>query len=343
MTSKLLMIIALAFLTSSCGRESKPKLHVFIWSNSIKPELIESFEKETHCQVVLDTYDSNESMYAKLKLGASGYDVLLPSNYYLDLMQRQGMLHPLDLTLLPNKKNVDPAYLKLIGSSSLDYGVPFLVSITGIGYRKDKIDPPPSSWSIFGRHDLKGRMTMLNDPREVLGAALKYLGYSPNTKQAEEIRQATQLLIEWKKNLAKFESEQYKNGLASVEFLVVQGYSGDVLQVIQENSSVSFIYPEEGTMISVDSLVITKNSNQTALAHAFINYLLKAEVAAENIAYTFYLNPNTAAYEHLSPSLRANPILFPSQDILNKSEVIKDVGEAFPLYSKAWDAVKAAD
>jgi spermidine/putrescine transport system substrate-binding protein len=330
---------------------------VFIWSDYINPEIIAKFEKKYHCQVIIDTYDSNESMYAKLKLGSLDYDILFPSNYFLDLMVQQEMLQPLDTTKIPNRKNLDPVYLKLAdsGKQVLNpdysnqrdllpvYGVPYMISTTGIAYRRDRVKAFEPSWGIFARTDLKGRMTMLNDIREAMGAALKYLGYSINTTRPEEIDKAVDQLIEWKRNLAKFESEQYKNGIASAEYLVVQGYGGDILQVIQENQEVDFAYPIQGMLMSIDYLVIPKNAKEVELAHAFINYLLDGEVAAENMVFGRHLSPNIAGYDKLPASLRNNPILFPSEETLAKAEVIMNLDQENALYNKAWDRIKAAN
>jgi spermidine/putrescine transport system substrate-binding protein len=337
-----LILICILFIFFSCQNSSGPVLHVYVWSDFIKPDLFDKFEKEHHCRIVIDTYDSNESMYAKLKLGATGYDLIFPSHYFLDLLIKQNMLKPLDFNLIPNIKNVDPSYSHYIPEANQRYAVPYLVSLAGLGFRKDKVSIEPS-WGIFSNSNLKGRMTMLNDIRETLGAGLKYLGYSVNTIQPEEINRVTNLLIDWKKNLAKFESEQYKIGIASAEFLVVQGYNGDLLQVMQENTNIDFVYPKEGTALSLDLATIPLQAPNSELAHAFINFLLEGENAAQNIAYTFFLSPNIAAYDKLSPELRENQALFPSKEILSKTEVFKDLGPNNGLYIQAWDRIKAAD
>jgi spermidine/putrescine transport system substrate-binding protein len=336
------LFIFLGTLISSCSSSDKD-LQIYIWGDYIKPELIERFESENGCSVIVDTFDSNESMYAKLNLGASGYDLIFPSNYFADIMQKQGMLEEIDATMIPNFHFIDATYLKMLNFSKGIYGVPFTVSYSGIAYRNNRIKNPDQSWSIFDRHDLKGRMTMLNDLREVLGAALKFLGFSINTINPIEIRQATNILIEWKKNLAKFESEQYKNGIASAEYLVVQGYSGDILQVMQENPNVSFFLPKEGSVISIDVIALPRDAYNKKLAYAFINFLLDPEVAAENMAYTRFVSPNSGAYEKLSPQLKNNPALFPPKEILDKSELIKNLGSHAELYNRAWDQLKAAE
>jgi spermidine/putrescine transport system substrate-binding protein len=340
---KLLAIFALFFILTGCQSSSLPELHVFMWSDYIEPAIIEKFEKKYHCKVVLDTYDSNEAMYAKIKLGASGYDLIFPSNYFFDILNRQNMLQPIHYETLPNYKNLDPSYLKFTNPTTSSFGVPYMVSLAGVAYRKDRIDFLEPSWGVFSKAQYKGRMTILNDLREAIGAALKYLGYSINSSEPKQIKEATDLLIKWKKNIAKFESEQYKNGIASAEYLIVQGYSGDVLQVMQENPNVGFFYPEQGTIMSLDYLAIPRSAPNAELAHAFINFLLDGDIAAENIAFTYFLSPNLAAYEKLNSTLRQNPILFPPERVLQSIELIQNLEQAYFLYIKAWEEIKSAD
>lgn len=328
-------------LLSACQSSSEPELHVLIWSDYIKPELVEKFSQRFHCRVVADTYDSNESMYAKLKLGAGRYDLIFPSNYFLDIMSRQDMLQPINPALIPNIKNLDQQYVKLVDSHLLTFGIPYMVSSAGIAYRADKVAPFEPSWRIFGESKYKGRMTMLNDLRETIGAALKFLGYSANTLDPKEIDQAAQVLIGWKKNLAKFESEQYKAGIASAEYLIINGYNGDILQVIKENPHVNFVYPKEGITLSMDLLVVPKDAPNTELAYAFMNFLLEPDIAAENIAFTLFLSPNQPAYKMLPKELQENKILFLPQEVLDKAEMIQYLGEDGLIYNKAWDKIKA--
>ncbi len=337
------LLLFCMFGLTACRRSDLPEIRIFIWSDYIKPDLIERFEKECNCRVILDTYDSNESMYAKLKLSALSYDVIFPSNYYLDIMIRQGMLQPLPSEGFPNVKMIDPRYLQAVDRSILNYAIPYFVTPTGIAYRKDKVHDFESSWSMFAQKAYKGRMTMLNDMREAIGAGLLFLGFSINTVNADEIEQAADLLIQWKHNLAKFESEQYKNGIASGEFLIVQGYAGDILQVIRENSEVAFNYPQEGIPFSIDYAAIPQNARDVLLAEKFINFLLQPDVAAENMVFTRHLSPLMAAYAKLPPELRNNSTLFPSDSVLEKAQLVKNVGDALKLYSRAWDRIKAAD
>jgi spermidine/putrescine transport system substrate-binding protein len=322
----------------------EPVLHVYTWADYMKPELVQRFEKENRCRVIIDTFDSNEAMYAKLKAGATGYDLLFPSSYMVKIMNDQGMLQPVDHAKLPNvKKNVDPEYLKIAIDKEMHHSVPYMLTITGMAYLESRVENFQPSWTQFDRPDLAGRMTLLNDMRETVGAALKFLGYSLNTKDEKQLEEARDVVIRWKKNLAKFENEQYKTGLASGEFLLVHGYSGDILQVQEENEDIQFAVPAEGTSISCDDMVIPQEAKETDLAHRFINYLHDPEVAAENTEFIAYLCPNAASYEYLSEETRENPVLFPPPEVRSKCEVIDDLGADNVKYTKVWDLIKAAE
>jgi spermidine/putrescine transport system substrate-binding protein len=334
-------VLAASFGAAAC-RKPAPVLHVYTWADYVKPELVQRFEAEQKCKVVIDTFDSNESMFAKMKAGATGYDVVTPSSYMVGVLFAQGLLQPLDKALVPNRKNVDPEYLKIALDPQMDHSVPYMLTNSGLAYLKSKVKDPVPSWAMLDRTDLKGRMTMLNDMRETIGAALKSLGYSLNTTDDKQLSEARDVVVRWKRNLAKFENEQYKTGIASGEFLLVHGYSGDILQVQKENPDVVFAVPREGTSVSCDDLVIPKSAKEKPLAHAFINFLQEPDVAAENSNFISYLCPNVAAYPKLDPAIRDNPAVFMDAAVRAKSEVIRDLAQDNSKYVKVWDEIKAA-
>lgn len=337
------ILIVAAVWTAACGGGSKGPsvLHVYTWSDYIKPELITRFEKENNCSVVIDTFDSNEAMYAKLKAGATGYDLITPTSYMVSLMKSQDMLQPLDHALLPNLAHVDPDYLAIAIDKAMAYSAPYMITNTGLAYLKSKVPDFEPTWAMFDRAGLKGRMVMLNDMRETIGGALKFLGYSLNSVNPEELEQARDVVLRWRENLAKFENEQYKTGIASGEFLLVHGYSGDILQVQAENDDIAFAMPREGGVISCDDLVIAKTAKETALAHAFINFLHDPEVAAQNTDFIQYLCPNKDAYPLLSEDIRNNEGIFLAPEIKAKCEVLADLGADNALYVRIWDEIKA--
>jgi len=344
LTMVLFLGLSVALLFAGGGRQEVPKLYVYNWSDYIDEEVITSFEESYNVEVVLDYFDSNESMYAKINAGATGYDVIFPTSYMVSIMQSQGLLAPIQQDRIPNLVNLDPRYLNFAAQPALSYSVPYMISTTGIGYLSSQVgeDFIPS-WSVFGDSRFRGRMTMLNDMRETIGAALKYLGYSMNTTNPSELEAAGDLLLEWKENLAKFEAEAYKNGLVSGEFRVAHGYNGDIYQVMEENDDILFGIPIEGTTLSVDEMVILESSQNKELAHDFINFLLDAEIAAQNTNYVYFLAHNVSAYELMDEEILEDPGIFLNEDVLAKSEPLLDLGETNSLYIRVWDRVKVGD
>lgn len=339
----LLAVVLGSLIIAGAGcSKSVPVLHLYNWVDYIKPELITRFEKENNCKVVLDTYDSNEAMYAKLKLGASGYDVAYPSSYMVQLMHQQGMLQKLNRDLLPNLKHIDPSSFQVSLDPEVDHCVPYTVSYTGVGYLKSKVKDVVPSWSMFDRADLDGRMTMLDDMRETLAAALRFLGYSSNTKDEQQLAAARDQVIRWRKNLAKFENEQYKSGLAGGEFLLVHGYVGDLLQIQAENPDIGIFLPQEGFVMTCDCMVIPNGAQQVELAHKWINFMLDPAVAAENTGFTQYLCPNKDSYALLPEETRNNPAIILPPEVKARGEVNLDMGEDNAKYTKIWDEIKAA-
>ncbi len=331
-----------AAVLAGCGPK-KPELHIYTWSDYMKPELVQQFEKEHQCKVVIDTYASNEEMYAKLTAGATGYDLLFPTSYMVVLLDQKGMLLKLDRERLPNLKNLDPKYLATALDREFDHSVPYAVTISGFGYLKSQVKDPTPSWKMFDREDLKGRTTLLNDMRETIGAALKVLGYSLNTRDEKELAEAKEVVLRWKKNIAKFENEQYKNGLASGEFLLTHGYSGDLMLVQEENDDIEIVIPEEGGPLSFDDMCIPASAPNPDLAHEFINFVLEPQSAAELTQFIWYLCPNKPSYELLDEEVLADPILFPSDEVIARLEMIHDLGEDNAKYTKVWDEIKGGE
>lgn len=338
---KLLPFLA-ALLASATAALAQPTLHLFTWADYLNPDLVTKFEEANGCKVVIDTFDSAENMYAKLKAGASGYDLVFPTTYMQKVMQAEGMLLKLDPSAVPNIKNIDPALLKRLPDAVMETSVPYLISYNVIAIRTDKLKDIKPSWTSFARPGLKQRVTLLDDMRECLGAGLKSLGYSLNTHDEKELAAARDVVIGWKKNIARFDNEGYKAGIDSGEFHLVQGYSGDLWQVTQENPKVKILIPVEGTSMACDSMAILKGAKQAALAHKMIDFLCDPATAAENMQWTGYYAPNPAALKLVEPDFLKNPAVSLPPDISVKCELIEDLGGDLAKYTKVWDEIKAA-
>jgi spermidine/putrescine transport system substrate-binding protein len=337
------LLVLLLFGLFFVFQRPQPVLRVCNWSEYIDPAIVKQFEKEQHCKVVIDSFDSNEAMYAHLKIVTMPYDVVIPTSYMAKVLHNQGMLQEIDHRQVPNLSHIDPEYLERAVDKSMSYSVPYMLSNTGIGYVQESTGPLNPSWSVFDRQDLKGRMTMLNDMRETIGAALKFLGYSLNTRNENELAQARDVLLRWKKNLARFNNLSYKKGLTVGKLALAQGYSGDILQAGDRNKSVAFLAPEEGIAISCDDLVIPNNSAHPDLAHNFINFLHDPKIAAQNTTFLRYLAPNKDAYALLSAEIKGNRAVFLDPAVRAKSEVIEDLGADNAKYVKIWQQVRAGN
>lgn len=333
------IVLFLTLLTVAVSAET---LHLYTWADYVSPEVVEKFEKQHGCKVVIDTFDSNESMFAKFKAGATGYDLVFPTAYMIQVMHAQGMLADLDHAKLPNLKNIDAAVLAKVIDKTMAHSVPYTFAYAAIAVRKDKIKDAEATWAMFDRKALAGRVTLLDDMRESIGAALKSLGFSINTRDDTQLAAARDVLIRWKKNIARFDNEGYKAGIDSAEFHLVHGYSGDLFQVQTENPKVDILIPREGVTIGCDEMVIPKTAKQPALAHAFINFVLDPAVAAENMEWMGYYCPNKPALEKVSADFLKNPAITIPAELQAKCEVIEDLGPDLAKYTKVWDEVKAA-
>jgi spermidine/putrescine transport system substrate-binding protein len=338
-----LVVLFVATFSTSCGKKSeKAKLKLYNWGDYLSPSVVKKFEKEFNCQVIQETFDSNEAMYAKIKAGATKFDVLVPSCYMVNIMVKQNMLAKLDKTLLPNvTSNINKTYLSKSLDKDMDYSVPYLASFTGIGYNSKVLTTAPKSWRVFEDSKYLKRCSLLNDQREVLGIALKTLKLNPNSTKIEDINKAVSLVRTWKKNIAKFEVDNAIRSLASGEFYVIHTYSGDVLQLLEDYPHISFTIPQEGGMYTLDNFVILKNSSNITLAHNFINFMHRPEIAAENMNAIRYYSPNIGAQKFVNENLRKNPAFTVSEKDFNRCSFIEDLGNNNKIYYQAWEKIKA--
>ncbi len=228
-----------------------------------------------------DTYDSNETMFAKLKAGARGYDLAMPSADYTSIMIKENMLLKIDRSKIDNLINIDPDIIEqMYYDPNNEYSIPYMVGTTGIAVNTLYLQDYPKSWEIFQMPELRGKMTLLDDMREVFGAALKYLGYSVNTTDEAQLKEAKNLILEWKKNIAKFDNELFAKGVISGEFWVVHGYGENIFYEATEEEleNIDFFIPREGSTMWIDSFVILKGARNIDNAHLFINYILGGSV-----------------------------------------------------------------
>lgn len=329
-----IVVFSVFFLLSSCNKSSV--LRIYNWADYIPEEVIQQFEKEYNCKVIYDTFASNEEMFAKIKSGGTGYDIVFPSGDHVKMMINEGLLEKLDLSKIPNFKNIDPIVLsKTTYDPNHEYSVPYMMGTSGLIVNKKYLKDYEKSWSIYERADLKGKMTLLDDMREVFGAALKYLGYSVNTTNPDEIEQAKQVILKWKENIVKFDATTYAQGVVNGEFWVVHGYPENVFQLIPEEDleNFEFFVPKEGGTLWIDNMVILKDAKNKDLAYKFINFILRPEIAAQISDYLMIPSPITDAQKYK----KVEPLY--TLDELSNCEIIDYIGEHIDLYNKAWEEI----
>jgi spermidine/putrescine transport system substrate-binding protein len=196
---RFLLAAAVTLCGTAVSTYAAETLHIYNWADYVSPDLVTRFEKENDCKVVIDTFDSNETMYAKIKAGGTGYDLIFPTSYMVKVMEQEGMLASIDKAQVPNLKNVDPDALTKVYDTKMEHSVPYTMGYAVIAYRKDKLKDVEPSWSVFARTDLKKRATLFDDMRETIGAALKQLGYSLNTRDEKQLAEARDLVIQWRR------------------------------------------------------------------------------------------------------------------------------------------------
>ncbi len=343
----LLVVLATCFVlytnpaaaTATAENSADGVLHIYTWEDYFSPEAIRLFEEAHGCRVDFTYYDSNDTMMASVR-GGDGYDIITPMPTAVSHFVEENILLPLDHSLIPNLKHIDPKTPALDHDPGMRFSVPYTVTITGVGYNRTKTPKDAlGSWEIFADPRFGKKMAMLNDYRETLGAALKELGYSLNTTNPEEVKKAGQLLKSWKNNLAAFDVDRAKVSLQNGEFFAIQGYNGDIALIMSENPDIDFFIPETGTSLNADTFVIPKDTDSVPLAHAFINHFLDPTIAAMNIEYTKYYMPNLAAIALLPEKLSGNPCYTIPPGVLPKCEMIHDLGLNDAIYEQVWDDV----
>ena len=342
------LMTSLVLSQIGCGGskgESAKELHIYNWSEYIDPQVYADFEEEYGIRVIEDTFATNEELLAKLQAGATGYDVIVPSDYMVEIMIEEGLLAELDHDNIPNIVNIDEEFADPPYDPGMVHCVPYQWGTTGIGYNSDFFDEEPDSWAYLFDPELAtenaGRMTMLNDARESFAAALKYLGYSLNTTNEQELTQARDLLIQQKQWVYAYDSEQFEDLLSADETALAHGWSGDFFMIAEEDERVWYAIPQEGGVIWADNLCVPKTAPNQQTAELFINFLLRPEVGAAITNFTWYASPNAAATEFINPDILDEPAIYPPPDVMDRLEWLQDVGEATPLYERMWTEVKA--
>lgn len=327
--------------------EPATEIVFYNWSEYIDPEVYTLFEQETGIKVIEDNFSSNEELLAKLQGGATGYAVIVPSDYTVSIMKDEGMLAKLNPEDVPNLSNLNEQFRNLYYDPGNEYCAPYQWGTTGLGYLDGEVDEP-TSWSVLFDPDpnspMYGRTTMLDDSREAFAAALVYLGYDINTTDEAQLQEAKDLLIKAKPALSGYDSDTYEDLVAAGENLMAHGWNGDFLVAQEDNENVAYTIPQEGGVIWVDNLCIPASATpeEQLAGEMFIDFILRPDIGAMVSNFNYYASPNAVAEAQFDEEFLSDPTVYPPQEVLDKLQFIRPVGDAESLYQRLWDEVKSA-
>jgi spermidine/putrescine transport system substrate-binding protein len=325
-----------------CARDRRPRLNVYNWSAYIAPDTIPRFEEEFGVRVRYATYESNEEMLAKVLTGNSGWDVVFPTHTRLQPMREYGLLEPLQHAWLPGLPNLGSQFREPVWDPKLEWGLPYMWNGTGVIFSRS-VTPAPARWADLWDSRLKGRLTMLDDPEDMLGACLKKLGLSFSTTEPAELRRAEAEAIAQKPLLRAYLNAEVRDQLVAGDVLAAQLWSTTAQQAIDAAPNLSFVYPLEGFPLYCDCAVILKESRRARLAHQFLDYLLRPQVSAGIVEATKTATANQAALAILPEPVRRNPTLYPPPEVLDRAEWPRTLPPATQrVRDRIWTEIKSA-
>jgi len=345
-TLMILVVVAGGFFYGSLNKASAgEQVVIYNWGEYIDPEVLDMFEEETGIDIVYEEFETNESMYPKVQAGAVAYDLVCPSDYMIQRMIENNLLDEINFDNIPNLKNIGTQYMEQ--SRAFDpknkYSVPYCWGTVGILYNKTMVDEPIDSWSVLWDEKYADQILMQNSVRDALGIALKYCGYSLNSKDLDELNEAQQLLLEQKPLVQAYVVDQVRDKMISNEAAIGVIYSGEAIYTQSENPNLEYVVPKEGSNVWIDSWVIPKNAKNKENAECFINFLCRPDIAKMNFDYITYSTPNIAARELIEDdAIRNSTIAFPDNDVLDRCETFQYLGTKFDeIYNKLWREIKS--
>lgn len=326
---------------ASTGEE--PKLNFYNWDTYIGETTLADFKDASGIDVNMTLFASNDELFAKLRAGNPGYDLIVPSNDFVERMAAADMIVPLDHAQIPNFKNAAPEYQDVPYDPKRKHSMPYTWLALGIGYRKSKVKTPPDSWkALFDSDEYKGRIAVLSEAGDMFRLYGKYLGKSVNALTPEDIKAIEAMMIKQKPNIKAFHEDNGQDLLLKGEVDLVLEYNGDIAQIMSEDEDIGFVIPKEGSQLNSDNLCIPKGAPHPKNAHALINYLLDGEVGKKITETILYPTPNAAAKDLMPDAYKNNPAIFPTAEVLAKCEYAKFRPDIQPLYEEAFTRVRAS-
>jgi spermidine/putrescine transport system substrate-binding protein len=352
MPASLLLLILAAL--SSAAAYAEDVLHLYNWNNYISDATMRRFEQRCGCRVKQDYYSDNEEMLAKLEAGAVGYDLLVPTGNAVESLIRRQALRPLDKSLLPHLGNIKPEFLDLWFDPGNRYSVPYASTVTLIGYNVEKLrarNLPTDTWALIFEPEhlrkIRGRVSVLNSQRELMGAAMRYLGHSVQETDPAKWEEAKRLILRAKPYWATFSNSTYIKDLAIGNLWVAHGYSNDMFRAREDARAagrpftIDFATPKEGAVLAVDNWVLHKSGPRPDLAHKFIDFMLEGDNAADVSNLIGAGNPNAAAIPRIKADIAADPAIFPPPATFRRLEMLRDFDPRLRRnLSRMWTEIK---
>ncbi|MDR2405702.1 MAG: spermidine/putrescine ABC transporter substrate-binding protein [Deltaproteobacteria bacterium] len=341
----LILILGYFILKPAKTSTQTRTMTLFIWSEYLDPDIISDFERVHNVKINIDYYESNEEMIAKLQTGGQAtYDVIVPSTYFIPALKTLDLIQPLDHSLIPNLKNISGSFANIEVDPGYKLTVPYQWGTSGLAVSAPNINEVETSWKLlFDKDSNLGNFVLFDTARDAMGSALKYLGYSFNTTNIDEIKAATDLLIAVKSYPTFMCFDSGVGGLSKVMGGVAhtaQVYSGEAIKASKEDETLHYILPVEGCEIWLDLLAIPKNAPNSDVAHEFLNYILEPEIGARLATFNNYATPNDAALPFIPKEDLEDPGMYPTPELTEKMEYMMDLGDQNQLYDEAWNFVK---
>jgi spermidine/putrescine-binding protein len=336
---KKFLILAFVSIFISCGR-NKNQVNVYIWSDYLPSDVIKKFERETGIKVNIDTYDSNEILLEKLLTGVSKYDVVVPSDYMVQILIKQNLLRKIEKSKITNLKNINKKFLNLEFDPGNEFSIPFFWGTTGFAYRRDKLGELPNTWQVLFDEKYAGKILMLDDMRECFAVALKLLGRSINETDTTILSKAKEVLIGQKKLVKQYNSSGFDQAILSGDVWIAHGWSGQLVKIAETDTKIVYVLPREGGTLWIDNLAIPKTAENIENAHIFINFLLKPEISARVSEFSGYATVNDSAKKLINPKFLSKQ-RYPSDEELKNFELMKDLGPVTKLLDRYWTEIKS--
>ena len=314
-------------LNKSSGKAGSDTVTIFNWGEYIDPDLLAQFEEESGYRVVYETFDSNEAMMTKIEQGGTSYDIAVPSEYAIQKMKELDLLLPIDHSKIPNLENIDPYFLDLSFDPKNEFSIPYFWGTVGVVFNPSLLDGQTfDSWDALWDPSLKGQILLADGAREVIGMGLNSLGYSLNSTDEDELKETSAKLSKLTPNVKAIIGDEVTQLMVNEEAPVALTWSGQAADMMWENEELNFAVPEEGSNLWFDNMVIPKTSKNIEGAHAFINFMLDPENAAQNADYVGYSTPNATAWDLLDEEVIADQRFYPSEELREKLEVYENLG-----------------